>query len=218
MAHREGVDPVLRELFQPELRKSDLKRLKIIEKAIHCLVTFGEVQTTLDLIGKKMKISRSHVVYYFKDQDSLFEAIVKYITASAQKMTVERVQTATTPVEQLVAIIDAAFLWADKYSDHAKAMLIFYHKCTYDPRYRELNSMIRQSGRERLALILEGVARKNRGDLTIDFADLAQSLQCLISGHLMDRFCSNSQKSLSDLSKSVQRSVQSSLQLADKWV
>ena len=102
-------EALLARLFETKPRKGDLRKLAMAQAAITSLATEGIENTTLDSIGKRLGIRRSHVVYYFKMREELVAAAICLITVTAQDITVRKVSAAATARERLIAIVDGAF-------------------------------------------------------------------------------------------------------------
>lgn len=144
-------------------------------------------------------MSRPNLIYYFKDREALVDAAIKYITAQAQAFTVKKISGITAPRDQLFAFVNATVDWAETYPAHAKFTVLYYHYCTFDPKYRELHRRIRQAGAERIEAILTRLTRNATGER-------AKSIQELITGALLEHLTTELK---TDFSKVRQRLVAS---------
>jgi len=147
-------DPVFFELFPVKPGKGDLRKEAIIKAAIECIAKEGPLSTNFENIGKRLGIRRSHVAYHFSSLNDLFTACIQYITAIAQRITVEAVQTAKTPQEKVLAVFEGGNAWLEKYPDHGAVMLFLYSLCSHDDHFLDLNTQVRRAGLERLEAIL----------------------------------------------------------------
>ena len=177
-------DPIFSQLFHLEPSKGDLKRFEIIETAIKCLAKEGFEGGTFEKIAKRLKTRRSHIAYYFEDRDELLRSVVRYIIAQAQQITVELVTQAKTPLEQLQAISNAAFEWADRYPEQARVLVFFHYQCASDLKYKKLHTQIREAGFERIRALV-GVLHggdKASGSRALDLNERARALQATMTG------------------------------------
>jgi AcrR family transcriptional regulator len=177
-------NPIFGTLFESGPTKGDLVKARIIETVIQCISRKGIEETSYESIGKALKIRRSHVAYYFKDRDEMIELAVKYITSTAQALTVTRLQEETKPEKQVLAIVDGAFDWAEKHPDQVAVLLLFYHYCCFNKKYRAMMALIRNAGTERLTAVL-GQMRASSG---VGHRLTAKMVQAIIFGSLFEFF------------------------------
>lgn len=168
------------ESFPSQPRKGDLRRLEIIETTIHCIAREGFAGSTFDHVAKHLKTRRSHIAYYFKDREELLMAALQFTTVVAQKVTIECVAKAKTPIEQILAVGEGAFEWAETNPKQAKFLILFYSMCTYNKTFLELHTRIREAGSKRLRALLADVLPEKIGELGLD--GLAHVLQGLVTG------------------------------------
>src|SRR4051812_16717041 len=128
-------DALLHRIFDVKPSKGDLRKVEIIEAAIRCFATQGTEQASLENIGKLIGISRSHIIYHFKDRETLLDAVVKYVTETGQGFFVDRLAGAAE-FELLDAYIDAVIDWVARFEQHARFMILFEYFSTFTPRYR----------------------------------------------------------------------------------
>lgn len=183
MSHTSALNPLIQSLFQFEYRKGDIRKAHIIEAAIRCLTSYGLEKTTYELIGKEAKIKRSHVAYYFSSKEEIIEACVKYMTATAQALTVEKVKVASTPRDKILGVVEGAFAWVQKYPLHAKGFMAFYHLATYLPEYQKLNSEIRELGAQRLTVLVQRAFPRMESQESFR---LAKEIQIFITGAITE--------------------------------
>ena len=188
------VDPAFHLLFELKPRKSDLKKMAIIQAAVASLAKDGFEGGTFDKVAKRLKTRRSHIVYYFKDRDELFMAVIKYVIATAQQITVEMVSAQTDPFEQVMAMGDAAFEWSEQHPEQAKVLTFFYFICGSDAKFRKLNSQIREAGEARLQALL-GAAFKGKV-AKVNLEELAKGLQSVMTGLVLDSVTTEKPKGL----------------------
>lgn len=182
------AESVFHELFDLKPGKGDLQRFRILKAAVKCISHDGFEGGTFDKIAKRLGTRRSHVSYYYADRHVLFEQVIQFVIATAQSITVEMVKKAgASPGDQIVAICEAAFEWADRYPDQARVLLYFHFECASKARYRRLNTKIRESGVARLeVLIEEAMAASPRMRLRLPAGEAAKALQSMITGMVLD--------------------------------
>jgi AcrR family transcriptional regulator len=171
-------------LFEQKPRKGDIKKFEIVDAAIRCVADEGIRGLTYDAIGKRLRIGRSHVLYHFSSIDLILDASIKFITATAQSITVEEIKKAKSPKQQIEAFVNGAFFWAERHPEQVAVLLLFYHFCATQPQYKGLHSEIRKVGQQRLAtMILTGFKDEisDRGKIE----RIAEMAQGLITGNLL---------------------------------
>lgn len=158
------------------------RRIRIIEAFIELLATEGLEKTSFDTLGKKLRMTRTHVAYYFANRDDLIMTAVRYSFSLGQQMMIDQVSTAKTWKERLSIVVSGPFNWLIKYPHHTSMITLHNYMCTYDKKYRELESNILSMGEQR---ILSCFA--DRPGLSAREAQrLARSIQALISGAVLN--------------------------------
>ena len=66
-------------------KKSEERKLRIVEAVVECIATRGLEHTTFEVIGKMVKMERTHVSYYFSSRDELIKAAVRYVVAIGRR-------------------------------------------------------------------------------------------------------------------------------------
>ncbi|MEC7275776.1 MAG: TetR/AcrR family transcriptional regulator [Bdellovibrionota bacterium] len=184
MSDKNSIDSSIYELFEFKPKKGDLKKMEIVLAAIECIATIGFEKTTYEAIAQKIGTRRAHVAYHFKDKADIFEACIKFINASYQKMSLEKIEAAQDGLEMLTNYAEAPFLWAKENPQQLSVMLLFYYLCSVDEKYRDLHASIRRGGHERIQYILN-----TKLELQLSPQEsqaLAKSIQNLVSGAIMD--------------------------------
>lgn len=165
--------------------------MQIIEATVNCLAVQGIETTSLEAVGKASGIARSHIIYYFKNKEELFDAAFKYVIANAQDLFVQMMESKSDPVELLEAYVDSVFLWIEKYENHARVMLLFYHCATSVPAYRKLHTELRLAARHRIVAILQQLlSPKKKSAAQIE--ECALSIHCLLTGYGVEFLTTNS--------------------------
>ncbi len=172
------TDPVLLQTFDGVLRKGDLKKIQILEAAIEVIAKEGIEGTTFESIGQKIGLHKAHVAYHFKDKNQIIQTVIRYITSKAQATTIEHILRARTPEARIFAILEGAFAWAESHPTHVASMTLFYHYCTYNRKYAQLNSQIREDGATRIVGLLGKTSQKN--------LKVAKAIQAIITGAVIE--------------------------------
>lgn len=187
------VDPLFFQLFEVSPRKGDLRKIEIIKAAIECIANEGIENLSLETVGKKLKIGRAHVGYYYKTVPEIINMAIKYIMANAQSITVEHVKAAKTPTERIEAMIVAAFEWAYHFPEQASVYMLYFYYCSKDPSHREVHRQIRQVGASRLETILVQAANERPGSRKQSYQSLAKDIQFRITGGVVEAITTSSQ-------------------------
>lgn len=171
--------------FRP--RKADLRRMAILDAVIDCIAEKGILALTAQEVGRLAKMRRSHVTYYFPNQDTMVEAAIKFVVSTGQEITIAHVAAAKEPEAQLKAMVRATFTWFERHPKHAAVMLLLHYYGTCDKRYRKLNTQIRTAGENRLEAILRGRPAKKAKGLP-SARDLSVALRAFLAGSLNNIF------------------------------
>lgn len=194
--------------FKPT--KGDLRRIAIIESAIDCISSIGVEAATLEAIGKRRRMAKAHVAYYFKDRRSIVEAAIKFVVATVQSFTVDHVRQAKSEKERLDAFVDGTFAWAETFPKHAPVILLLYYYASHDARYRRLHDDIRSLGAERIGAVLHSLVPKDKRKAIPSLAKLVQSI---LTGNMLDHFTTDSSCTLEELRVKTRREIQDAVRL-----
>src|SRR4051812_38892710 len=82
---------LLYRILDSKPKKSDERRIRILEAVIESIATQGIEETTFESIGKKVKMERAHVNYSFANREELIKGAVKYTVAMGQQRIIEQV-------------------------------------------------------------------------------------------------------------------------------
>jgi len=191
-------DPFIMNLFVLKPRKGDIRRLKIIEAAIEVMATHSVDAVSFENVGKKLGIHRAHVAYYFSKKEEMVDEAIRFITATAQKTTIDLITKALSSEDKIRAYIEASFTWAENYPSHAKAMISFYQICLSRKKFRAMHQKMRQAGHQRvIALIQESVSFSH---LKISEArEMATTIQSLITSRLLEHLTTENAQSLEEV-------------------
>jgi AcrR family transcriptional regulator len=158
---------------------------QITRAALECYTRLGPARTTNVDIAKRAGVPPPLVLYYFPGPDALFSEVIQHILEGLREEVLGAIQAnVTNPRKALLAYVSAHLQWAARHEELLGIWLYFYYLATVNPHFRELNSAVRETGRERIAaLIYEGMAK---GHFEIpkshDVPALAREIQLLING------------------------------------
>jgi len=188
--------------FKPN--KGDLRRIAILENAIECIATIGVEASSLEAIGKKHKMTKAHVAYYYDDRKTIVEAAIKFVVATVQSFTVRHVKEAATEKDRLEAFINGTFDWVGTYPKHPSVIMLMYYYSSFDPFYRKLHTEVRATGAERIQAVIEPLlssAKKKQA------GTLAKLVQSILTGHLLDYITTASPLSLEQLRRKTVKEI-----------
>lgn len=81
--------------------KTTDRRAVILEAAAACFARYGYAKTTLDDIGRAVRLNKASLYYYFPNKDELFMAVVLQESAAFMAALAERVRHLPTAAEQV---------------------------------------------------------------------------------------------------------------------
>jgi len=186
--------------------RGDARRQRIAEAVVDCLAQHGLQHTTFEAIGKRVRMERSHLVYYYPNHDELISGAVRWVSETAQEITARRVKGAKSPKDRVRAIIAAAFEHLRAYPKHAAVLTLAVHLCTHDRNYRFLFTRIRETGVERLADVLDAYL-KGRGGSPERLREHAKAVQSIITGYAVEWMSTDYFSSLAQAKAQCERAV-----------
>jgi len=195
-------------------KKGDLRRIEIIEGAIDCIASIGIEDTSFESIGKKIKMIRAHVAYYYPDRDDIIEAAIKFVVSTVQNYTVEAVKAARTPRERLDGFVHGTFDWIKNHPEHASVILLLYYYSSYHKKFRKLHHEIRTLGVERIAAIVAEILPKKKASVP----QAAKLVQSILTGHLVDFTTTESKLDIEEVRKKTLSEISSLMTLYETQV
>lgn len=174
-----------------------LRKTKILEATIDCLLSYGIEGTSFDVVGSKLGMKGAHVIYYFNTKDELIDSVIKHVAATAQTSMEKQGFVLAKPIDALDQYVEANFLWAKKYPKHCKVMIFFYYQCLFKTPYKKLHSAWRQVGQERIQALLAAMPQLE-GASKAQLAYKAKAIQALITSYLVEYFTTEVDESLED--------------------
>lgn len=154
--------------------KSDSKRKLIRKAAAECFARYGYGKTTLDDIGKSVRLNKASLYYYYKSKDTLFMDVVLEETTAFMGGLQERVAAANTPTDQVVTYLTERL----RYYKHVLNLhsLTIDDLQTLEPRFEELYADVRQQEVQFLQTLVGQLSQQPRdlvalAELLLDIAD-----------------------------------------------
>ena len=198
MKPSESEERIFRKVDFSTSGKGFQRKLLIIQSAIHCVATVGLENTTYDAVAKLAKMQRSHVAYYFKNFDELISTMIRFVILSAQEITIERLLAANTPPERVEAVVQAAFLQAERYPKHGCVLTLLWSLGSRETSYRRFNTEIRTQGCERIEALIELILSQAGTPDRLRAHFLAKAIQSMVYGYLLEYYSTTSFQSLSE--------------------
>lgn len=180
----EKSQDLYKKILNLEPSKSESRKIAILEAVLDAISYGGIHNITSQEIGKRAKMRRSHVVYYFKNRDELIDAAIDYAIATAQNTAIAYMQGEKDRHELLDCYIKSNFAWLHAYPRHGAVILLLFYLSSSLPDYREKLKQVNEMGEERIALILKmGKAQSGRGPHAIKRA--ARNIRNVLTGNLV---------------------------------
>lgn len=135
------------------------KKALIVNTAISCFIKNGVAQTRMAEIAQEAKIDHPLIHYYFAEMDELYLEVINVVLNSLKQISVEPASMhAHDPKRALLVYVRSYFTWTKKNPGLFSIWNYFYYLATYNPKFSELNRMIRETGRNRIAtFIYQGI-------------------------------------------------------------
>lgn len=115
-----------------KLTKGQLTQLKIIDGALHLLSRNGIQSVTLQQIAKYTKTSHPLILKHFTNKETLLQAVRKYVTFQNHKWVDSKIKNEMNGREKLMTFLYENFVWANKYPEQAKIILLTYYYSSLD--------------------------------------------------------------------------------------
>jgi TetR/AcrR family fatty acid metabolism transcriptional regulator len=185
----------------------DNRRLKIVEAVVDCIAEEGIENLSAFAIAKRTMMQRSHITYYFPNQEALIQGAIELIIGVGLQFTLGYLESESTPEGKLKAWVDSSFDWFENHPKHG-AVLLFLQYCAYrDTQYRALNARIARDAEKRVEGILYFFTKEKK--LSAKKIELlSQSLRQLVVGALFVYYTTDVQIPLKDFKRQLLKDVQ----------
>lgn len=174
-------------LFRPA--KGDSRRVAILEAAMECLAKDGILGLTIQAVAARLKMRRSHVVYYYSTAEEIVADLLGMILSIGQDITVAHLSSVKNPEKRLDAYVEATFLWFRMHPHHAGVLFLSCHFAALGTPHRKWLSVMKVCAEARICDILRsqpGTRRKSPAWI----ARRASDLRGLVMGNLLNHFTS----------------------------
>jgi AcrR family transcriptional regulator len=132
-----------------------------VEAAIACIYEQGIHSTNFSDIAKRAHLHQPLINYYFPSFDSLLVECVQTSLIDLRSHQIASIEkNASSPQKALKAFILSPFEWVADNPKLQPLWLYFYHLTVVNKRFRDINNDIRNTGRERIALLLYKIFEK----------------------------------------------------------
>lgn len=196
----------------PKAVKSTKKsrREQLVQAIVQIVAREGAEGLTFEKVGSAIGIPRAHVAYYFKDREAMLEAAITRVVEFGQECTLRRIESAKSQEDALCASVDGAMDWLEKHPKYVVVLSLFGALATYHPRFKQLNTQIREAGELRIVSLLEsGAAEITRAEAL----NLARDIHGLLTGNIIGWASTRNKVSLVELRK---RTRERTLQMIEK--
>jgi AcrR family transcriptional regulator len=159
---------------------------KILEAALTCFVKTGIGNTRIKDIAVEAGVDQPLIHYYFPTLDSLYKDIIEIVLNHLKEHSIAAFsRNINDPAKMLASYIRAPFSWAEKNQGYFSIWMYFYYLASFNPFFTQVSSVIRETGRDRISVILyrgieSGHFKIQKGQTV---KDLAINIQGLITGN-----------------------------------
>lgn len=196
--------------FKP--KKSDLRRIAIIRAVVDCIAKDGIHRLSAEAIGTRTKMRRSHICYYFPNQESMIRSAVEFVVATGQEVTVAYLATETEPRARLLAYLKGTYGWFERFPEHGAVMSLLHYYGAVDDGFRALNLRVKEAGEERITELL--MAGATRSQKRAEARSLAVDLRAHLAGSVLTTLASEPAPNLSRARRGAERLF---LEVADRF-
>ncbi len=167
--------------LDPQTR-GDQTKLRVIEATIESIASEGLDGVTFKSIADRLHTSRAHVHYHFADKADAVLAATRYSYFAAQSFTVQRLRGAAHWRDQLAAMVDGAFDWAEAHPEQLSVLQAFFHGAGVHHKFNVLYDEVRKLGMSRITQILQHGLGESSAPGTSDLPSIAETIQSVIYG------------------------------------
>jgi AcrR family transcriptional regulator len=150
-----------------------------------------------EYLSRKLKMSRSHVLYYFPDTEAMIEAAIKFVILVGQEVTVAHLvnHDNSTSRDKLTAYVDSTFSWLEQFPKHASIYTLFHYYSIFDPKFKALHEQVITGSEARIASILLSDSKKKV--LTKSIQSISQMIRVVLMGNLITCFGTSREENIS---------------------
>ena len=163
------------------------KKDKIIKAALEIMCVQGAAFLKLNEVAKKAKVPPPLIHYYFKDIEDLHYEVILKVLESLKEQSLKDSQNQNDSIKSMKSYIRGTFVWAKQNPGLMSLWMYFYYLSSFSPRFQDLNTQIRNQGRERIALMVyQGIQKKHyQFEDTTNVFELAEEIQAILTGQVI---------------------------------
>jgi transcriptional repressor BetI len=151
--------------IMPKLGMEEIRRRQLIEATIASIHEVGFAESSLSRISARAGVSTGIVHHYFEDKAELLESTLRQLGANLRLAVVRRLNTAHTPVERLLAVIDGN-IGTDQFTpEGVSAWLAFWAQVPTSPRLARVQAIIISRLHDNLVHALKLLGRKDADEI-----------------------------------------------------
>src|SRR5689334_8685407 len=143
----------------PKLGMEGLRRRQLIEATIASIHEVGLAESSLSRISARAGVSTGIVHHYFEDKAELLESTLRALGTNLRLAVVQRLNSAHTPTERLLAVIDGN-IGSDTFTpEGVSAWLAFWAQVPNSPHLARIQHVIISRLRDNLVHALKAMGR-----------------------------------------------------------
>jgi TetR/AcrR family transcriptional regulator, transcriptional repressor of bet genes len=159
----------------PKVGMEEIRRRQLIDATIASIHEIGFADCSLSRISARAGVSTGIVHHYFKDKADLLEATLRQLGDSLRDSVVERLKSAQSPIERLLAVIDGN-IGPDQFTPQGvSAWLAFWAQVPKNERLARVQHIIISRLHDNLVHALKLMGRR-------DAIEIARVTAALIDG------------------------------------
>jgi TetR/AcrR family transcriptional regulator, transcriptional repressor of bet genes len=159
----------------PKIGMEEIRRRQLIDATIASIHEVGFADSSLSRISARAGVSTGIVHHYFLDKADLLEATLRQLGESLRQSVVRQLESARSPIERLLAVIDGN-IGPDQFTpEGVSAWLAFWAQVPKNERLARVQHIIISRLHDNLVHALKLMGRR-------DAEDIASVTSALIDG------------------------------------
>jgi transcriptional repressor BetI len=160
----------------PKIGMEEIRRRQLIDATIASIHEVGFAESSLSRISGKAGVSTGIVHHYFGNKADLLEATLRQLGESLRDSVVQRLETARSPIERLLAVIDGN-IGPDQFTpEGVSAWLAFWAQVPKNERLARVQHIIISRLHDNLVHALKLMGRADADDIARVTAALIDGL------------------------------------------
>lgn len=152
----------------PKVGMQPVRRAQLIDATLKCVDQSGLAGTTISKVSRIAGLSTGIISHYFGGKSQLLEAAMRELLKQLGHGVVSRKQAATTPKEQLLAIINGNFSFEQTRSASVSTWLAFWAEAMHEPSLARLQRVNMNRLRSNLRFTLKQLLPQEKALLVAD--------------------------------------------------